>query len=355
MTAIKSLTDFRLLGHSGLRISPLCLGTMTFGTEWGWGADKLESRRILERYIEAGGNFIDTANYYTNSTSETMLGDFLKDYRNEVVIGTKYSLNMRKGDPNAGGNQRKNLRQSVEDSLRRLHTDHIDLYWMHIWDRLTPIDEVMRALDDLVRAGKILYLGISDTPAWKIAQANILSECRGWSRFVGLQCEYSLIERTAERDLIPMAEELGIGIMPWAPLGAALLTGKYTRRDLKKAQSDPEGFSAEPGSRPIVKRLTERNIAIAETVIAIAKEGGYKPAQVALRWLVDKPEINSVIIGARKLSQLQENLDCLKIELSADQRQKLDQVSEIQLGFPHDFINRPTIVELVTGGTTIIS
>ena len=350
---MSSLERYRLLGKSGLRVSPLCLGTMTFGTEWGWGSTAKESGKILDAYLENGGNFIDTANYYTGGTSESMLGKLLSGRRDEVVLGTKYTLSMRKGDPNAGGNQRKNLVQSLEESLKRLHTDYIDLYWVHIWDRFTPIEETMRALDDVVKAGKVLYIGISDMPAWKIAQGNTIANLRNWSPFIALQVEYSLVERSAERDLIPMANDLGLGVMPWSPLGAALLSGKYTHRDLEKIKNDPNTVVNKQGSRPISKRLTDRNILIAEEVIRIAKEIGSTPPRVALKWLLERNGVTSVIIGSRTLGQLEDNLGCFTLELTDEHQQRLNQVSEIELGFPHDFIRRPTIVDLVTGGTNL--
>src|SRR3981189_197323 len=218
---------YRLLGKSGLRVSEAALGTMTFGDEWGWGSPKAEEQKIYETYREAGGNFIDTANFYTNGTSEKFAGEFIKGHRQSVVLATKYTNAMPGTDPNAAGNQRKNMVQAVEASLKRLQTDYIDLYWVHIWDQITPVEEVMRALDDLVRQGKVLYVGISDAPAWWIAQANTLASLRGWSPFVGLQIEYSLIERTVERELIPMAKALNLGVTAWSPLSSGGLTGKY--------------------------------------------------------------------------------------------------------------------------------
>src|ERR1044071_9778865 len=218
---------YRLLGNSGLRVSEAALGTMTFGEEWGWGAAKDEARKVYDAFREAGGNFIDTANLYTNGTSETFLGEFMKGHRESVVMATKYTNAVPGKDPNAAGNQRKNMVQSVEASLKRLQTDYIDLYWVHIWDGLTPVEEVMRGLDDLVRQGKVMYAGISDAPAWWIAQANTLAELRGWSRFAGLQIEYSLIQRTVERELVPMAKALDLGVTAWSPLSSGVLTGKY--------------------------------------------------------------------------------------------------------------------------------
>ena len=230
---------YRLLGNSGLRVSEAALGTMTFGDDWGWGAAKDEARKVYDAFREAGGNFIDTANLYTNGTSESFLGEFIQGHRQSLVMATKYSLATPGTDPNAAGNQRKNMVQAVEASLKRLQTDYIDLYWVHMWDQMTPVEEVMRALDDLVRAGKVLYTGISDAPAWWIAQANTLAHLRGWSPFIGLQIEYSLIERTVERELIPMAEALNIGVTAWSPLAGGVLTGKYHGHASSEASAEP--------------------------------------------------------------------------------------------------------------------
>src|ERR1051326_2816982 len=220
---------YKLLGKSGLRVAEVCLGTMTFGEEWGFGANKEESKAIYDAYIAAGGNFIDTANRYTEGTSERYLGEFIHSERDSIVLATKYSLMTKRGDPNSSGNHRKSLHRSLEASLKRLNTDYIDLYWVHIWDPLTPIEEMMRALDDMVRAGKILYIGVSDAPAWIVSQGNTLANLRGWTEFTGLQIEYSLIERTAERELLPMADALNIGVTAWSPLGGGVLTGKYNK------------------------------------------------------------------------------------------------------------------------------
>ena len=209
---------YYLLGKSGLRVSEICLGTMTFGEEWGWGSSKEESREVFKKYVDSGGNFIDTASNYTAGTSERYVGEFIAGDRDRFVIATKYTSNIRAGDPNAGGNQRKNMMQSLERSLRSLNTDYIDLYWIHAWDRLTPIEETMRALDDMVKLGKVLYIGISDAPAWVVSQANTLADLRGWTEFISIQIEYSLIERTSERELFPMARTLDIGVTAWSPL-----------------------------------------------------------------------------------------------------------------------------------------
>ncbi len=334
---------YYLLGRSGLRVSEISLGTMTFGEEWGWGASKEESRRQFELYVERGGNFIDTANRYTEGTSERLVGEFVGARREEFVIATKYTLYTRKGDPNSAGNHRKNLVQSLDASLKRLKTDYIDLYWLHAWDYLTPVDEVMRALDDQVRAGKILYIGISDTPAWIVSQANMLAILRGWTPFIGLQIEYSLIERTVERELLPMARELELTVTPWAPIGGGLLTGKYNKKNF-----DP---NVPKRIAPEGKRLSEKNLAIAEEVEKIANEIGRKPSQVALNWVRQREQQMIPIIGARTATQLAENLDCVNFELTPDQITRLNQVSAIELGFPHDFLQQPPIQDLVFAGT----
>src|SRR5712692_9883769 len=222
-----TIVKCRLLGKSGLRVSEAALGAMTFGDEWGWGSPKDEAQKIYETYREAGGNFLDTANFYTGGTSEKFVGEFIKDHRQSIVLATKYSNAAPGNDPNAAGNHRKSMVQAVDASLSRLQTDYIDLYWVHIWDQMTPVEEVMRGLDDLVRQGRVLYAGISDAPAWWISQANTLAELRGWSRFAGLQIEYSLIQRTVERELVPMAKALNLGVLAWSPLANGVLTGKY--------------------------------------------------------------------------------------------------------------------------------
>lgn len=344
------LDHYRLLGRSGLRVSPLCLGTMTFGTDWGWGADEATSRAIFDAYASRGGNFIDTANFYTKGTSERLVGRFIAAERDRFVVATKYTLNMASGDPNAGGNHRKCMVRAAEASLRRLATDYIDLYWLHVWDDTTPVDEIMRGLDDLVAAGKILYVAVSDTPAWRIAQANTLAELRGWSRFVALQVEYNLALRDAERDLIPMSMELGLGVLPWSPLASGLLSGKYSREALE-AQRREEKAADVTGSRPIT--LTEKRIEIAEAVKAVAGDVGRTPAQVALAWLLTRQGVTSPILGARTVAQIEDNLGALDVSLDTDALRRLDEASAITLGFPHDFIKSDMVRGIVTGGTTI--
>jgi aryl-alcohol dehydrogenase-like predicted oxidoreductase len=317
----------KLLGNSGLRVSEVCLGTMTFGDGSGITTTKDESARILDTYLEAGGNFLDTANAYAGGLSEKHLGELIDGRRDELVLATKYTAPIRPGDPNSMGNHRKSLVQSLDQSLRRLETEYVDLLWVHVWDFVTPVEEIMRALDDQVRAGKVLYVGVSDAPAWAVAQANTLAEQRGWTPFVGLQIEYSLAERTVERDLTPMAQALGLAVLAWGPLAGGLLTGKY---------ADGGRGRLEEGDR----RLTERNHAIAAAVGELAREVRAPPAQVALAWLRRRPGTVIPIVGARSADQLQESLGYLELELSDDQLARLDEASRVELGFPHDFLQQ---------------
>jgi aryl-alcohol dehydrogenase-like predicted oxidoreductase len=335
---------YRLLGKSGLRVSELCLGTMTFGEDWGWGASREESRKVYDAFLEAGGNFIDTANVYTNGTSERLLGEFMHGHREGIVLATKYTNAAPGTDPNAAGNQRKSMVQALEASLKRLKTDYIDLYWLHIWDQITPIDEVMRAFDDLVRQGKILYAGVSDMPAWVVAKANTLAALRGWTPFVGLQIEYSLIERTPEGELLPMAADLGLGVTAWSPLAGGMLTGKQLEAGGAKdsRQSDP-GFKQFMAS-------DARKQAIAREVVALARQCGHSPAQVALAWLRQRATPVLPIIGARKLAQVKDNLACVDIRLEPALVQRLDTVSRIEMGFPHHFFANEMVRSLSYGG-----
>jgi aryl-alcohol dehydrogenase-like predicted oxidoreductase len=340
---------YRLLGNSGLRVSEAALGTMTFGDDWGWGTARDEARKVYDAFREAGGNFIDTANIYTNGTSESFLGEFMEGHRQSVVLATKYTNAFPGTDPNAAGNQRKNMMQAVEASLKRLKTDYIDLYWVHIWDQITPVEEVMRGLDDLVRAGKVLYTGISDAPAWWIAQANTLAHLRGWSPFVGLQIEYSLIERSVERELIPMASALNIGVTAWSPLAGGILTGKYHGHG---------GSSVSPGEQ--VRMNTEmakgfmpepqRAGRVVAAVKSVSDDTGRSMAQVALAWLRYRPMPVIPIIGARKLSQFQDNLASFDVTLSPDQLKTLDEASRIELGFPYDMYAKAMARAICYGG-----
>ncbi len=337
--------NYKLFGPSGLRVSELSLGTLTFGEEMGWGADKVESRRVFDLYAEAGGNFLDTANKYNEGTSESWTGEFIAGDRDRFVVATKFSLNMRAGDPNAGGNHRKSIVQSLEASLKRLRTDYVDVYWLHQWDFTTQVDEVMRALDDLVRAGKVLYIGISDTPAWIVAQANTLAELRGWSAFAGIQIDYSLIERAAERELLPMAKAFGLAVTVWGVVGQGILTGKFHRAADPKAPADTlrAGMSA--------RRITERNLAIARLVDEIATEKGCSMTQVAINWARQQDQQIIPVIGARTAAQARENLGCLAHRLSDAELARLDEASRIELGFPHDFLAMPRIISQRFGGT----
>jgi aryl-alcohol dehydrogenase-like predicted oxidoreductase len=328
---------YKLFGTSGLRVSELCLGAMIFGDERGSGATAEESRKIFGAFVEAGGNFVDTANTYANGMSEQLVGEFTRRERERFVIATKYTLSRRPTDPNGGGNHRKNLVQSLEASLQRLKTDYIDLYWLHAWDFLTPVEEVMRALDDLVRAGKILYVGVSDTPAWIVSQANTLAALRGWTPFVGLQVEYSLVARDVERELLPMARAFGMAVTPWSPLGGGVLSGKYNA-------------NRAAGGR-LANRADDGTLSIAEGVSQVADETGHSPAQVALAWLRSQPGTIIPIIGSRRVDQFRENLGCLNVQLTDAQLRKLEVLSHPRLGFPHDFLASDGVRKLIHGET----
>jgi len=335
--------NYRLLGRSGLRVAELSLGTMTFGEEWGWGSSKDEARKIYEAYREAGGNFIDTANLYTMGTSETFVGEFVHGHRDEVVIATKYTNALPGNDANAGGNHRKNMMRSVEASLKRLGTDYIDLYWLHIWDGMTPVDEVMRAFDDLVRQGKVLYVGISDAPAWWVAQANTLAELRGWSKFAGLQIEYSLLERTVERELIPMAHAFGLSLVAWSPLKGGVLSGKYQSGKAADARYESEMMKAFLPEK-------ERQNRVVAALQQVSEQTGRTLAQIALAWLRYRDVPVIPIIGARRIAQLEDNIASLTLSLSPEQVAALDQASGIELGFPHDFYRREMVHAFIHGG-----
>ncbi|MBK9270383.1 MAG: aldo/keto reductase [Saprospiraceae bacterium] len=329
--------QYQLLGKSGLKVSPLCLGTMGFGTEWGWGLSPEDSHQILKHFVDAGGNFIDTANRYTEGSSEKIIGDFISTDRDHFVIATKYSLHDNQTNVNASGNNRKNMIRSVEQSLKRLKTEFIDLLYLHIWDRLTPIEEVMMGLDHLVRQGKVHYLGISDTPAWVVSQAQTLAESNAWSKLISLQVEYSLLQRTPERELIPMAKHFGMTVMPWAPLAGGALTGKYLKGEQGRIKT---------GS----SRLNERAEKITKTVLEIGDQLGVPASHVALAWTRQQGFSCIPIVGATKLNQLDENIKSLALVLSAEQLEKLNLVSQIELGFPGDFFNEAGVKTVTYGG-----
>ena len=326
----RALTEYITLGRSGLRVSPLCMGTMTFGEDWGWGCDTETAHKMLDAFVAAGGNFIDTANMYTKGHSEAIVGAYLarEDVRRDrLVVATKFVGNMYRGDPNGGGASRKAIIEQCEQSLRRLQTDYIDLYWMHTWDVHTPIAETMRALDDLVRQGKIRYLGVSDTPAWKVVQAQAVAAQHGWTPFVGLQIEYSLLERTVEGELIPMAQELGLGVTPWSPLRGGILTGKYTPGgDARSARGDYTN-----------SLLDERAGSVLEVLVPAAQEVGVSPARLALAWLASRPGVSSIIVGARSVAQLEDNLAALAVEIPGDVARALKRASTPKLPFPIPF------------------
>jgi len=336
-----ALDDYRLLGRSGLRVSPLALGTMTFGVGAGsWGSTEEEAKAMVDMFVDRGGNFIDTADFYGQmGQSEEWLGRLVTGRRDRMVISTKYSLTTEPGNPNAAGNHRKNMVKSVEDSLRRLGTDYIDLLYLHMWDFRTPVDEILRAFDDLVRAGKILYIGLSDTPAWQASRMQAIAELRGWTQFCALQICFSLVERTVEREMIPMAREMGMGVSPWAPLGQGVLTGKYTRDDLVAGSMDD--ISSRKAINAVTGKLTARNLDIADVVVGIAKEIGCTPAQLALAWTLVNPAVCSPVVGVRTPAQLEDNLGALDITISADQLSRLNEISAVPPVFPMDVLKSP--------------
>ena len=341
-----SLNHYITLGNSGLRVSPFCLGAMTFGEDWGWGSSVAESEAIIARFLDRGGNFIDTANVYTKGHSEKIIGDFLgrdRGRRDRVVIATKFFGNLFPGDPNGGGAGRKAIAAACEQSLRRLQTDYIDLYWMHCWDRFTPIEETLRALDDLVQAGKVRYIGFSDTPAWKVSQAQTIARFRGWTPLVALQVEYSLLERTIEGELIPMARELGLGVTPWSPLRSGALSCKYTRANAGQVKADR-------GER-VTTFLDERGYAIIDELIRIGQALHVSAASVALAWVRGRPGVASTIIGARRRDQLEQNLAALEVTLTRDQIAALDTLSEPALNFPANFLKAAN--GFMHGGATV--
>ena len=331
---------YRLLGPSAIRVSELGLGTMTFGTAWGWGTDRAESGRILDLYLDRGGNLVDTASNYTEGESEELLGELLGERRERIVLATKYTLTSRPDDPNAGGNHRLNLIRSVERSLTRLRTDRVDLLWMHMWDGITPVDEVIRALDDLVRAGKVLSIGISDTPAWVVSRAAAVAELRGWARPAAIQLPYSIGSRDPERELLPMAAGLGLAVTAWGVLGGGVLTGKYSADT-----PEPRRYGDhKPG---------EARLKVAAAVAEVAAEVGATAAQVCIAWLLSRRDrVNLVpLLGARTQEQLEENLGALEVLLPAPVLARLEEASAIPLGFPSTFLADDEVVELIFGTT----
>ena len=349
----KNLNDYLTLGRSGLRVSPLCLGTMTFGTEWGWGSEEETARAVFDRYLDLGGNFIDTADGYTEGHSEELLGRFINEHgvRDRVVLATKFTFNAEPGNPNAGGNGRKNIYRALEGSLRRLQTDYIDLYWLHAWDTITPIEEVISTLNDLIAAGKIRYYGFSDTPAWYVARAQTLAEKGGKERLIALQLEYSLVERNIEREHVPAAQELGLGITPWSPLAGGFLSGKYQRKG-DTGQGEGRLEIAKEIPNPGFQRFTEHNWRILDVLLEVARQLNRSVAQVALNWVITQPGVTSTIIGASKLAQLEDNLRCGEFEVPADLRNRLDEISANAPGHPYEFFE-PGMQGMISGGTAV--
>ena len=318
-----SLQSYRTLGKSGLRVSPLCLGTMTFGEDWGWGASVDESTKMINTYVEQGGNFIDTANIYTNNHSEKIIGDVIANnasLRTQLVLATKYANNVFPGNPNTGGTGTKSLITNLEHSLRRLQTDYIDVYWIHSWDFSTPMEETMRSLDNAVKSGKVRYIGISDAPAWKIAQAQTAAWFKDWTPFIGLQIEYSLLQRTVEDELVPMALELGLGITPWSPLKGGLLSGKYNRSNSGKVNGRLQTRNGDV-------ELTEKQLGIIDELERIAEVHNTTIAAVALSWVNNKPGVSSTIIGVRSVQQLQDNIAATDVHLTIEELGSLDNLS----------------------------
>lgn len=350
---IMSLNQYVTLGRSGLRVSPLCLGTMTFGTEWGWGTAEDISRQVFDRYVDAGGNFFDTADAYTNGKSEEMLGKFIRErgLRHRAVLATKFTFNTDPNNPNGGGNGRKNLYRSLEGSLRRLNTDYVDLYWLHAWDLVTPIEEVLSTFNDLVREGKIRHYGFSDVPAWYLARAQTLAEKEGKERLIALQLEYSLVERNIEREHVPAAQHLGLGICPWSPLASGFLAGKY-RRDTAVGAGEGRLHKTKDAGNPVFEKFTERNWRILEVLLEVAKPMGKTAAEVALNWVITQPGITSSIIGATKLQQLDANMAALDFQIPGELRQKLDAVSELGAAHPYMFFGEP-FQGMIQGGVAV--
>ncbi|MBE9098295.1 aldo/keto reductase [Vacuolonema iberomarrocanum] len=345
--------DYYTLGNSGLKVSRLALGTMTFGDDWGWGADEANSRQLFDTYLEAGGNFVDTADMYTNGNSERMLGQFIKDSgtRDRVIISTKFSYNAEPGNPNAGGNGRKNILRAVEGSLQRLGTDYIDVYMLHTWDQVTPAEEVVRTLDDLVRSGKVRYAALSDAPAWYVAQAQTIAKERHLEPISTVQLEYSLAERNIEFEYTTLAKHLGTSVMVWSPLASGLLSGKYKPSEEGVEGSGRLAMLASSGN-PAFNKFTEKNWAIVTELEAVAKELDRSMAQVAMNWVANRPAVASVIIGATKLHQLQDNLGALDFEIPAELQQRLDEASRPEARFPYTFFE-PSLQGMLNGGATV--
>jgi len=347
----KSGPQFRTLGRTGLKVSPLALGVMTFG----WGADKDTSRKLFDAYRSAGGNFFDTADMYADGTSEEWLGEMIETSksRNEIVLATKFTFNAQPGNPNAGGNGRKNIMRALEGSLRRLRTDYIDLYIMHTWDRVTPVEEVASTLNDLVRSGKIRHIGLSDVPAWYAARFVTIADFRGWERPAALQLEYSLVSRALEREHVPLAQELGISITPWSPMAGGFLSGKF-RKVNGQITGSGRVLDMKDSGNPTMEKFAKReqNWKILETLLQVSERLGKSPAEIALAWVMGRPCVTSTIIGATKLEQLQKNLAAAEVSLPPDATGALDEVSALEANELDHFFD--TVLQgMVSGGTNV--
>ena len=340
-----NLTDFRTLGRSGLVVSPLALGTMTFGTER-WGSDDAVSEAVFNAYVDAGGNFVDTAEAYADGRSEEMLAGFIgkRGLRDKVVLATKFSFSAEDGNPNAAGNGRKNMVRALEGSLKRLGTDYVDLYWMHIWDTVTPVEEVLQSLGDLQRAGKIRYFGLSDVPAWYAVKMSTLASAHTVPGPVALQMEYSLTARDIEREHLPAARECGLAMLPWSPLAGGFLAGKYER-----GSAGATGEGRLSGTNPFGDtKFTDRNWRILDALKSVAAEMDRPPAQVALAWAVAQPGITSTIVGASRPEQLQDNLAALDVQFTPEQLEALDQGSALEPSF-YDYLKSGILSRIVFG------
>ena len=322
---------YKLFGHTGLRVSELSLGVMTFGESWGWGSNKADSKTIFDTYVNAGGNFFDTADQYTDGDSERWLGEFAASERERFVIATKYSSQLSTEHPMASGNSRKHMVQALEGSLKRLNTDYIDIYWLHCWDFLTPVEEVMRGLDDLISAGKIQYIGISNTPAWTVAKANTLAELRGWHRFSGLQLKYNLVARDIEAEYMPLANDMDLSICAWSPLASGVLSGKYNREDVTATAGSER-------AKLMAGKVHPDSYAVIDVIGDIANECDATVAQIALAWMRQQDARVIPLIGARTLEQLNDNLGCLDVELSEQHMQRLNIASSWKKPFPYNFL-----------------
>jgi aryl-alcohol dehydrogenase-like predicted oxidoreductase len=342
MRSTPRMNEYVTLGRSGLRVSPFCLGTMTFGTEWGWGSEEATARAVFNEYVDSGGNFIDTADGYTQGHSEEMVGRFIRErnLRDRVVLATKFTFNNDAGNPNAGGNGRKNIYRALEGSLKRLQTDFVDLYWLHAWDTITPAEEVLSTLTDLVREGRIRYYGLSNVPAWYLARHQTLAETEGKERPIALQLEYSLVERNIEREHVPAAQEFGLGICPWSPLASGFLSGKY-KRSAQDFQGEGRLQKTKDSENPVFRKDSERNWKILDVLLEAAGKLGKKPAQVALNWVAAQPGITSTIVGATRVEQLRDNLAALNFQIPAELSRRLDEASRHETVHPYTFFGQP--------------